>query len=186
MKAEGIKENAAVRMQKAVEVLRKDLASLRAGRATPALLAKVSVNYYGVSTPVNQLANISAPEARLLVVQPWDRNLLPEIEKAILRSDLGVNPVSDGHVIRITIPSLTEERRKELVKTVRKRTEEARVAIRNIRREANEQIKALEKSGEVSADEARRKQEEVQKLTTEYSAQVEQIMAVKEAEIMKV
>jgi len=134
------------RMQKTIEVLRKDFASLRAGRANPAILDKVQVDYYGVPTPINQMANVSAPEARLLVIQPWDKTVIPTIEKAILKSDLGLNPSNDGTVIRIAIPQLTQERRKELVKTTKKKAEDAKVGIRNIRRDANEHLKSLEKS----------------------------------------
>ncbi|MBC7106380.1 MAG: ribosome recycling factor [Firmicutes bacterium] len=173
-------------MKKTVDVIRRELAGLRAGRATPALLDKITVNYYGTPTPVNQLATISAPEARLLVVQPWDRNVLPEIEKAILKSDLGINPVSDGHVLRLAIPQLTQERRQELVKQVRKKAEEGRVAIRNIRREANDQLKARQKQENLSEDELRRRQDEVQKLTDKYIKEVDQLAAMKEQEIMQV
>jgi ribosome recycling factor len=173
-------------MKKTVEVIRRELAGLRAGRATPALLDKITVNYYGTPTPVNQLATISAPEARLLVVQPWDRSVLPEIEKAILKSDLGINPVNDGNVLRLMIPQLTQERRQELVKQVRKKAEEGRVAIRNIRREANDQLKARQKHENLSEDELRRRQDEVQKLTDKYIKEVDQLAALKEQEIMQV
>lgn len=173
-------------MKKTVEVIRRELAGLRAGRATPALLDKITVNYYGTPTPVNQLATISAPEARLLVVQPWDRSVLPEIEKAILKSDLGITPVSDGNVLRLVIPQLTQERRQELVKQVRKKAEEGRVAIRNIRREANDQLKARQKHENLSEDELRRRQDEVQKLTDKYIKEVDQVAALKEQEIMQV
>ncbi|MGQ9531821.1 MAG: ribosome recycling factor [Desulfotomaculales bacterium] len=173
-------------MKKTVEVIRRELAGLRAGRATPALLDKITVNYYGTPTPINQLATISAPEARLLVVQPWDRSVLPEIEKAILKSDLGINPVSDGNVLRLVIPQLTQERRQELVKQVRKKAEEGRVAIRNIRREANDQLKARQKHENLSEDELRRRQDEVQKLTDKYIKEVDQVAALKEQEIMQV
>ncbi|MHB1126595.1 MAG: ribosome recycling factor [Bacillota bacterium] len=174
------------RMKKAVEVLKKDLASLRAGRANPALLEKVQVNYYGAPTPVNQVANVSVPEARLLVIQPWDRNMLPEIERAIMKSDLGLNPSSDGVLIRITIPQLTQERRNELVKVVRKKAEEARVSVRNIRRDANDQLKMLQKEGEASEDEVRRNQEKVQKTTDSYIEAVDKILANKEQEITEI
>ena len=174
------------RMQKAVEGLRHELAALRAGRANPALLEKVSVSYYGTPTPINQLATISAPEARLLVIQPWDRNILPEMEKAILKSDLGLTPNSDGTVIRIAIPQLTEERRTELVKVARKKAEEFRVQVRNARREANDRLKAEEKSKTASEDEVKRAQEKVQKLTDNYIRAVDRVLANKEAEIMEV
>lgn len=183
---EGILKEAENKMQKALENLRKELATIRAGRATPALLEKVQVNYYGTPTPVNQLATISAPEPRLLVVQPWDRSIIGEIEKAILKSDLGLTPTSDGTVIRIVLPQLTEERRAELVKLVRKKAEEFRVVVRNIRREANEKLKAKEKGGEISEDEARRAQDKVQKLTDTYIQAIDKALATKEAEIMEV
>ena len=140
-----IKE-ATERMEKTLEHLTREFAGLRAGRANPAMLDRILVDYYGSPTPINQLANIGVPEPRLLVIQPWDKSSIPDIEKAIMKSDLGVNPSNDGNVIRIAIPSLTEERRKELVKVVRKRAEESKVAIRNIRREANDSLKALEKT----------------------------------------
>jgi ribosome recycling factor len=186
MPQEEILKKAEDHMQKALEVLRKELASLRAGRANPALLEKVQVNYYGVPTPINQVANISAPEARLLIVQPWDKNMVGEVEKAILKSDLGLNPSNDGIVIRIGIPMLTEERRKELVKAARKRAEESRVAIRNVRREGNDELKLLEKNGEMPKDIARRAQEEMQKLTDKNIASVDRILSGKEIEIMEV
>ena len=151
------------RMKKAVEYLTKDLATLRAGRANPAMLDKVMVDYYGEPTPLNQLANITVPEARLLVIQPWDKSSMADIEKAILKSDLGVTPNNDGNVIRIVIPQLTEERRKELVKVVKKRGEEAKVAVRNIRRDANDMLKSSEKEKMISEDEAKRGSEEVQR-----------------------
>ncbi len=173
-------------MKKTVEVFRRELASVRTGRASPALLDKVMVDYYGTPMPVNQLATISVPEARLLVIQPWDKSSLPNIERAILKSDLGINPVSDGNVIRLVIPQLTEERRQELVKLVRKKAEEERVAIRNIRREANEMIKDLESESEISQDEARRALDRVQALTNEYIARIDQLLKKKEEEIMEV
>lgn len=173
-------------MKKSLEVVKKEFAGLRAGRATPALLDKVMVSYYGNMLPVNQLANISTPEARLLVVQPWDKAALPEIEKAILKSDLGITPTSDGTVIRLVVPQLTQERRAELVKTVRKKAEEGRVAIRNIRRDTNDFFKQQQKKGELSEDELRRLQEEVQKLTDKYIKEIDQLVANKEQEIMQV
>lgn len=181
-----ILKDSEVRMQKSIEVLRKDFASLRAGRANPAILDKVQVDYYGVPTPINQMANISAPEPRLLIIQPWDKSIIPSIEKAILKSDLGLNPSSDGTVIRIAIPQLTQERRKELVKTVKKKAEEAKVSIRNIRRDANDDIKSLEKSKEIPEDESKRAQDEVQKITDKYIAEVDKVMNNKEKEIMEI
>jgi ribosome recycling factor len=183
---ENIKKQSAEKMEKAIQVLKKDLASMRAGRATPALLEKVTVSYYGSEMPVNQLANISAPEPRLLVVQPWDKSALAEIERAILKSELGLTPTNDGNVIRITIPALTEERRAELVKVVKKTGEESKVAIRNIRRDANEEIKKLGKNGEISEDDVRRGQDEIQKLTDRYIREVDEVIAAKEKEIMEI
>lgn len=183
---QSIIKDAEQRMEKAVTALKKELASLRAGRATPSLLDKVMVDYYGAQTPVNQLANISAPEPRLLVIQPWDKSSLGEIEKAIQKSELGLTPTNDGNVIRIAIPALTEERRAELVKVVRKHGEEAKVAIRNIRRDANEELKKLEKDGQVSEDELRRYQDDTQKSTDKYVKLVDQTVEEKEKEIMEV
>lgn len=174
------------RMEKAIEVLRKDLASLRAGRATPALLDKISVDYYGAITPINQVANISIPEPRLLVIQPWDKGMISAVEKAIMKSDLGLTPTSDGTVIRLAVPQLTQERRTELVKVVKKKAEEARVAVRNVRRDANDQLKELEKDGDVSQDEARKGQDEIQKVTDKHIKGIDQVLEKKEKEIMEV
>jgi ribosome recycling factor len=174
------------KMEKSVEVFKKELSTLRAGRAVPSLLDKINVNYYNTLTPLNQLATISAPEPRLLVIQAWDKNVIGEIEKAILKSDLGLNPQSDGNIIRLAIPQLTEERRKELVKTIRKKAEETRVAIRNVRREANDLLKAQEKKGDISEDNLRTAQEEVQDLTNKQIEAVDQFLALKEKEIMEV
>lgn len=173
-------------MQKAIEVLKKEFATMRVGRATPALLEKVVVDYYGTQMPVNQLATISAPEPRLLVIQPWDKGALGAIEKAILKSDLGITPTNDGSVIRLAIPPLTQERRQELVKVARKKAEEARVAIRNIRRDANDQIKDLEKEKVISEDEGKRGQEEVQKLTDKFIKTVDELLKAKEDEILSI
>lgn len=172
-------------MKKSVEVIRKEFASLRAGRATPALLDKVVVSYYGTPTPLNQLANISVPEARTLMVQPWDKSAMPEIERAILKSDLGITPTSDGTVIRLTIPQLTQERRTELVKVIKKKAEEGRVAVRNVRRDINDSIKAKQKDG-VPEDEVKRGQDEVQKLTDKYIKEIDDALKAKEQEIMQV
>ena len=179
-------QDAEDRMQKSVEHLRQEFATLRTGRATPALLEGVKVDYYGTSTPLNQIASITAPEPRLLVVQPWDKNAVKAIEKAIQTSDLGLNPASDGHVLRIPIPELTEERRKELVKYVHKLAEEARVAVRNVRRDANEHIKRLEKEHEISEDESRRGLDKIQKLTDQYVQKVDELAKNKEEEIMTI
>jgi len=180
------KNLAAERMEKAVAALRRELATIRAGRAAPSLLDKVAVDYYGSSMPLNQLANISAPEPRLLVIQPWDKKSVSEIERAILKSDLGLTPSSDGTVIRLAVPQLTEERRKELVKVVRKKAEEARVAVRNVRRDVNEELKKSEKNGEITEDELHKTQDDIQKLTDKFIEEVEKVLATKEREIMEV
>lgn len=174
------------KMTKAIQAYTRELATIRAGRASASLLDRVTVDYYGAPTPVNQLAGISTPEARLLVIQPYDKSILGEIEKAILKSDLGLNPTNDGSVIRITIPQLTEERRKELVKVVKKESEEAKVAIRNIRRDTNDDFKKLEKNGEITEDELRGYNDDVQKLTDEHIHKIDQITKDKEKEIMEV
>lgn len=174
------------KMEKTVQSLSRELATVRAGRANPALLDKVVVDYYGTATPLNQLSNISAPEPRLLVIQPWDKSAIGDIEKAILKSDLGLTPNTDGNIIRIAIPQLTEERRKELVKLVRKMAEESRVAVRNIRRDANDEIKSMEKSGDISQDDSRRLQDEIQELTDEYVEKINEVLSAKEEEIMEV
>lgn len=184
--SQNVKKSAEERMEKAIAVLKKELSSLRAGRATPALLDRVQVEYYGTTMPVNQLGTITSTDARTLMIQPWDQSSLAAIEKAILKSDLGLTPANDGNVIRITIPPLTEERRAELVKLTKKSGEEAKVAIRNIRRDANDEVKKLEKSAGISEDESRRLQEDIQKLTDRYVAEVDKILAAKEAEIMEV
>ncbi|MNE12527.1 Ribosome-recycling factor [compost metagenome] len=180
-----IKAHAEERMDKAIQALKRDLATLRAGRATPALLDRVQVDYYGSLTPVNQLANINTPDSRTLMIQPWDKSSLSEIERAILKSDLGLTPANDGASIRLSIPALTEERRVELVKMTKKFGEEAKVAVRNIRRDANDDIKKLEKS-DISEDESRRHQEDIQKSTDKFTAEVDKVLAAKEKEIMEV
>ncbi|MDF2668279.1 MAG: ribosome recycling factor [Paenibacillus sp.] len=180
-----IKKNAEERMEKAIGSLRKELSSLRAGRATPSLLDRVQVEYYGSMTPVNQLANINTPDSRTLLIQPWDKSSLSAIEKALMKSDLGLTPSNDGLTIRLSIPPLTEERRGDLVKMTKKFGEEAKVAIRNIRRDANDDIKKLEKNG-ISEDESRRHQEDVQKTTDKYITEVDKVLVTKEKEIMEV
>ena len=174
------------RMEKTLDHFRRELAGIRAGRANPALLDKIRVEYYGEATPLNQLASIGVPEPRLLVIQPWDKTSIPAIEKALLKSDLGITPASDGNVVRLAIPQLTEERRQELVKLIRKKTEEQRVAIRNVRRDANDMIKSFQKDGEVTEDEARRGTDEVQKLTDKYIGLVDEVLGAKEKEVMEV
>ena len=173
-------------MEKTLQALRRELASLRAGRAAPSLLDKIEVEYYGTMTPLNQLSNISAPEPRLLVIQPWDKSAISAIEKALQKSELGITPTNDGDVIRINIPPLTEERRAELVRVVKKAGEEAKVSIRNIRRDANDEYKKMEKSGDLSEDEARRYQEEIQKLTDDFVKQIDEAVTSKEKDIMTV
>lgn len=182
---QNVKKNAEERMEKAIAALKRDLASLRAGKANPSLLDRIQVEYYGAMTPLNQLANVNTPDARTLLIQPWDKSSVADIEKAIMKSDLGLTPSSDGSVIRIMIPMLTEERRAELVKTSKKFGEDAKVAIRNIRRDANDEVKKMEKT-EISEDESRRHQEDIQKSTDKYIAEVEKVLAVKEKEIMEV
>jgi ribosome recycling factor len=182
---QAIKKHAEERMEKAIAALKRDLATLRAGRATPAILDRVQAEYYGTPTPVNQLGSITTPDSRTLVIQPWDKSALAAIEKAILKSDVGLTPANDGTIIRLVVPPLTEERRADLVKSTKKFGEEAKVAIRNIRRDANDDIKKLEKS-EISEDESRRHQEDVQKLTDRFVAEVDKILAAKEKEIMEV
>jgi ribosome recycling factor len=182
---QSVKKNAEERMEKAIQALQRDLASLRAGRANPSLLDRVQVEYYGAMTPVNQLANVSTPDPRTLMIQPWDKSSLAAIEKAIMKSDLGLTPSNDGSQIRLSIPALTEERRADLVKLTKRSGEEAKVAIRNIRRDANDDIKKLEKT-EISEDESRRHQEDVQKLTDKFIAEVDKTLTAKEKEIMEV
>ena len=179
-------QNIERKMEKSIEVLQTELGSIRTGRATPALVEHVKVEYAGVPTPLNQLAGIYAPEARLLVLQPWDRSSIRDVEKAILKSDLGLTPTSDGTLVRISIPPLTEERRQELSKVVRKRVEEGKVAIRNLRREAMEELKGLEKNKDMSQDEYKRAQEQLQKITDSFITDAEQIGQNKEAELMEV
>ena len=182
---QAIKKNAEDRMDKAIGALKRDLATLRAGRATPALLDRVQVEYYGAMTPISQLANVNTPDSRTLLIQPWDKTSLGAIEKAIMKSDLGLTPSNDGSTIRLGIPMLTEERRTDLVKMTKKFGEEAKVAIRNIRRDANDDIKKLEKT-DISEDESRRHQEDIQKSTDKFVAEVEKVLAAKEKEIMEV
>lgn len=182
---QSIKKNAEERMEKAIAALKRELASIRAGRASASLLDRVQVEYYGAVTPLNQLAGITTPDARTIQVQPWDQSALAEIEKAILKSDLGLTPTNDGQVIRISVPMLTEERRAELVKLVKKSGEEAKVAIRNVRRDANDECKKLEKT-EISEDESRRMQDDIQKLTDRFIAEVDKLVAAKEKDIMEV
>ncbi|WP_058303963.1 ribosome recycling factor [Gorillibacterium timonense] len=181
-----VKKSAEERMEKAMVALKREMASLRAGRASASLLDRIQVEYYGSMTPLNQMAGITTPDSRTLLIQPWDKSAMGAIEKAILKSELGLNPSNDGTVIRIVIPALTEERRAELAKMTKKFGEEAKVAVRNIRRDANDDIKKLEKTDGISEDETRRHQDEIQKLTDRYIVEVDKILAAKEKEIMEV
>ncbi len=174
------------KMTVSIDILKQELASIRTGHATPALIEHVKVEYGGVPLPLRQIATISAPEARLLVVQPWDKGSIHSIEKAILKSDLGLNPVNDGNIIRLNIPPLTEERRQELIKSVRRRVEERRVAIRNLRREAVDELRRLEKDKDISQDECKRALDQLQKLTDSFIAVSEQSAHDKEVELREV
>jgi ribosome recycling factor len=181
-----ILKSAEHKMTRAVEILNNDLQSVRTGRATPSLLDRIQVDYYGSPTPINGVANISAPDARMVLVQPWDRGMLGAIEKAIQKSDLGINPNNDGQVIRLVLPQLTEERRKELVKQVHHRAEEARVAVRNCRRDAMDHLKKAEKDGGVSTEDERRAQDRLQKLTDQFVKRVDDVSKKKETEVLEV
>ncbi len=174
------------KMNSAADALKKEFSSIRTGRASLALLDGITVDYYGTPTPVQQLASLSIPESRQIAIQPWEQRLIPEIEKAILKSDLGLTPMNDGKTIRINIPVLTEERRKQLVKLVRKRAEEAKVAVRNIRRDSNEELKKLEKEKHLSEDVVKKEHDDIQKVTDAFIKKVDEILANKEKEIMEV
>lgn len=179
-------QKAEEKMKKTISVLKSDLSTMRAGRANPTMLDRIQVDYYGSPCPLNQVANISAPEPRVLVISPWEKSLMKEIEKAILTSDLGINPSNDGSVIRLVVPELTEETRKNLVKNVKKTGEEAKVALRSIRREANDKIKALKKDGEITEDELKNSEEKVQKIIDSFVKEVDTIIVAKEKEIMSI
>lgn len=174
------------RMAKAVEAMERDFAAIRTGRASPALVERIPVEYYGTPTPLNQLASIGVPEAHQIVIQPWDRGVLGAIEKAIQKSDIGLMPNVDGTVVRLNIPPLTEERRRDLVKVVHRRMEEAKVEIRNHRREAFDEVRRREREGDVGADEARRELEQIEKLTHDWVAEADRLGKVKEQEVMEV
>jgi ribosome recycling factor len=173
-------------MEQATQAFSRQLATVRAGRANPAILDNVYVDYYGAATPLNQLAQVSAPEPRLLVITPYDKSAIAEIEKAIQKADLGLSPSSDGNVVRINIPALTEERRKDLAKVVGKYAEEAKVQVRNIRRESNDRLKKMEKDGELTEDDLRSYQDDVQKVTDQNVEKIDQLSKTKEEEIMEV
>ncbi len=183
--AKGVIKDAGVRMDKAIDAFTRDLSRVRTGRASPALLDGITVEYYGTAMPLNQVASVAVPESRLITIQPWDANVLPDIEKAILKSGLGLNPTNDGKIIRVSVPPLTEERRKELVKLVKKMAEDCRVAIRNIRRDAIERLKSMKKDKEISEDQFFKFQEEVQKVTDDHIKGVDVVLEKKEQEIMK-
>ena len=174
------------RMQKSIEALKREFATLRAGRATPALLDKVTVDYYGSPTPINQIAKVAVPEPRMIIIQPYEKSILHDIEVAIMKSDLGLSPNSDGTAIRLAVPALTQERRQEIVKTVNKKAEEAKVAIRNVRRDGNDAIKKLEKAKEITEDDSKRGQESMQKLVDKYIKLVDTTKEAKEKEVMEV
>jgi len=174
------------KMKKSISVFEADLASIRAGRANPAILDKVTVEYYGVDSPLTQIGTVSVPDARTILIQPWDASILSEVEKAILKSDIGINPNNDGKSIRLNFPPLTEERRKELSKTVKKYGEECKIAIRSIRRDAIENFKAQKKASEITEDDLKNAEEDIQKLTDKYIKTIDEITAKKEKEIMEV
>ena len=174
------------KMMKSISVFEENLSEIRAGRANPAILNKITVDYYGTPTPINQLAGISVPEARMIVIQPWDASILKEIEKEILKSDIGINPNNDGKVIRLVFPELNEERRKEIVKDIRKMAEESKVAVRSIRRDAIDEAKNMQKNSEISEDELKGAEDQIQKLTDKYVAEIDQILEKKEKEVMSI
>lgn len=174
------------KMNKTISVIKRDLASLKAGRANPSMLDRIEVDYYGTMNPINQLSNVSVPEPRILLIQPWDKNAIKAIEKAILKSDLGINPSNDGSAIRLIIPELTEETRKNLVKTVKKTGEEGKIAIRAIRKECNDKIKNLKKESDLPEDEITKAEENIQKKTDNFIKEIDKLIEAKEKEIMTV
>jgi ribosome recycling factor len=184
MSIDKILNDAKTKMSQSVEVLKKDYSTMRTSRATPSLLSRITVNQYGQEMPLQHVASVSAPDPKCLVIQPWDKNVLPDIEKAIQKSDLGLNPQNDGNLIRLPIPPLTEERRNDLVKQAKKKAEDYRVAVRNVRREANDSLKALEKKSEITEDDCKKNLEKVQKLTNEYVEQINKVLDAKENEIL--
>lgn len=174
------------RMQTAIEALKKKFGAVRTGRASLSLLDGLAVDYYGTITPIQQVASLSIPDSRQILIQPWEQKIIPEIEKAIMKSDLGLTPMNDGKLIRINIPVLTEERRKQLVKVVKKEAEDAKIAVRNIRREINEELKKLEKEEHISEDQIKKEHDEVQKITDTFVKKIEELLEHKEKEIMEV
>ena len=183
---EEVLSNADSRMSKTVEAVQRELGTLRTGRATPSVLENLTVEYYGVPTPLNQLATITAPEARLIMIQPWDKQALRDVEKSILKSELGFNPTNDGNVIRVPVPPLSQERRLELVKLLKRKIEDGKVAARNVRRDALEGIRSMERAKVISQDDNRRAQEQLQKATNLYVARIDEVSSAKETEIMQV
>ena len=179
-------DNIEEKMKKAVSVLEEQLATVRAGRANPKILDKILVEYYGVPTPINQIANVAVPEARMITIQPWDASVLKEVEKAILKSDIGLNPNNDGKLIRLIFPELTEERRKELVKDIKKMSEDSKIALRNVRRDGIEEFKAKQKASEITEDDLRNAEEQIQKITDKYVGLVDKAVSDKEKEIMSI
>ncbi len=183
---ENIVATARSSMNKAIDALKKELSRVRTGRASVTLLDEVRVDYYGTPTPLNQVGTLVVPEPRLITVQPWERNLIPEIEKAILKADLGLNPASDGQLIRIAIPPLTEERRKEMAKLIKRMGEDAKIAIRNARRDANEALKKQEKAKDISEDDLKRGEKQVQEITDSFTEKVDEVVVTKEKEVMEI
>lgn len=181
-----LRRKTAEKMEGAIDALKKEFGAIRTGRATLALLDGIMIDYYGTLTPIQQLASLSIPEAKQIAIQPWEQKIIPDIEKAIMKSDLGLTPANDGKLIRINIPALTEERRKQIVKIVKKRAEEAKIAVRNIRRDSNEDLKKLEKEKHISEDDVKRSHDDIQKLTDSYTAKIDEILRHKEQEIMEV
>ncbi len=175
-----------IRMEKTLEVLGRDLNTVRTGRATPALLENVTVEYYNIPTPLNQIATVSAPEARLIVIQPWDKQSIKDIEKSLQKSEMGFNPSNDGTVIRLPIPPLTQERRRDFVKVLKRKVEDGKIAVRNVRRDAIDQLRTMEKNKQISQDENRRAQDQLQKVTDSFVGKMDQVSAGKESEIMQV
>jgi ribosome recycling factor len=181
-----LKRKTSERMNRTIDSLKRDFASIRTGRASLALLDGISIDYYGTMTPLQQVASLSIPDSRQIAIQPWEQRIIPDIERAILKSDLGLTPVNDGKMIRINIPELTEERRKQLVKIVKKKAEEAKVAVRNIRRDSNDEMKKMEKEDHLSKDDVKKSTDEIQKITDTFINKVDEVLDNKENEIMEV
>ena len=181
-----VKSDASAAMTKALEAFKRDLGKVRTGRASLSLLDDVRVDYYGTPTPLNQVGTLAVPEPRLITIQPWEKNLIPEIEKAILKADLGLNPASDGQLIRLIFPPLTEERRKEMVKQVKRMGEDAKISVRNARRDANDTLKQLEKDKDISEDDQKRGEKEIQDVTDDFVARIDKVIAEKEKDLMEI